>query len=110
MFGIFETVANGDSDDGGGFTQLGAEGLFRFGSNEQFYIGGRYNTVSGEQTDDSETLDISRINAGCGWFLTDNILTKLEYVQQQYNGDYYTGSMYEGAEFSGVVLEAVISF
>lgn len=110
VFGIFETVTNGDSEVGGGFTQLGAEGLFRFGNNEQFYVGGRFNTVSGEQTDDSDTREISRINAGGGWFLTENVLTKLEYVQQQYDGDEYAGSLFEGAEFSGVVLEAVISF
>src|SRR5690606_2547777 len=90
FFGIFEMAQGGElkkvSDapavKEGSFTQLGAELLYRFGGKEQFYLGGRYNSVSGEVVEDAETMDIARINFGGGWFLTKTILTKVEYVSQ----------------------------
>lgn len=116
FFGIYE-LANGNneftqpqSDTEGGFTQLAAELLYRFGTNEKFYIGGRYNTVNGKMRESaSENLDISRVNFGGGWYLSKNVLTKVEYMRQQYEGNAWTGR-FAGAEFSGVVVEAVISF
>lgn len=116
FFGIYE-LANGNneftqpqSDTEGGFTQLAAELLYRFGTNEKFYIGGRYNTVNGKMRESaSENLDISRVNFGGGWYLSKNVLTKVEYMRQQYEGNAWTGR-FAGAEFSGVMVEAVISF
>jgi len=109
FFGLIEQVNNG-ADAGGGFTQLGGELIYRFGADENVYLGGRYNTVTGEQTDAASEIEISRINFGGGWFLTENVLTKLEYVKQSYDGDGYNGSLYQGAEFSGIMVEAVIGF
>ena len=109
FFGVFEMVNNG-ADAGGGFTQLGAEAIYRLGDNEDFYIGGRFNSVSGELVDGAPSQEISRINVGGGWFLTNNVLTKLEYVMQSYSGDGWVGSVYEDGEFSGVMIEAVIAF
>lgn len=109
FFGIIEQVNNG-ADAGGGFTQIGGELIYRLGADEDIYFGGRFNTVSGEQTDATQSIDISRINIGGGWFLTDNVLTKFEYVKQTYEGDGYNGTLLQGAEFSGVMVEAVISF
>ena len=113
FFGIFErAMGNHDVQGGteGGFTQLAGELLYRFGQNENFYLGGRYNVVTGTQLEDAEpNLEITRLNLGGGWFLSNNILAKLEYVKQDYNGDAWTGR-FAGAGFDGVVLEAVISF
>ncbi|WP_020401874.1 hypothetical protein [Gracilimonas tropica] len=109
FFGVYEMTSN-NRDAGGSFTQLGAEALYRFGVDENIYLGGRYNLVTGESFEDGPTRDISRINVGGGWFMTDNVLTKLEYVKQSYSGDGWNGSLYEGGEFSGIMLEAVISF
>jgi len=41
--------------------------------------------------------------------MTKNILTKVEYVTQTWDG-YNPGSRFEGAEFGGLMIEAVISF
>jgi hypothetical protein len=109
FFGVYEMASSG-ADAGGAFTQLGAEVLYRLGANEDFYVGGRYNAISGEFSDATPTYEVDRINFGAGWFLTDNVLTKLEYVKQTYGGDAVTGGSLQGAEFSGVVLEAVIAF
>jgi hypothetical protein len=54
FFGIYE-IAGGSNefttptvDTEGSFTQIAGEVLYRFGNEEKFYIGGRYNTVSGK--------------------------------------------------------------
>lgn len=110
FFGLIETVNNGDDVVGGGYTQLGFEALHRFGASEQWYLGGRYNSVSGEQTDAAATRDISRLNIGGGWFMTNNVLVKLEYMNQEYSGPGFAGSRFQDGKFNGVVLEAAISF
>ncbi len=90
------------------YSQYAAEVLYRFGDNEKFYVGGRYNRVDGE-LDATTDIDVTRINFGGGWFMTKNILAKLEYVNQKYNG-YPTASILNGGKFDGVVFEAIISF
>ncbi|WP_138431051.1 hypothetical protein [Fodinibius saliphilus] len=109
FYGVFEsTSGNIKGNDSRNFTQYGAELLYRFGAEEDFYLGGRYNLVSGEMT--SGDIDIDRINIGGGWFLTKNVMAKLEYVSQTYDGDGYTGTKYDGGSFNGVMMEAIISF
>jgi hypothetical protein len=52
---------------------------------------------------------ISRLAVSAGWFVTKNIMAKVEYVDQKYSG-FPTGNIYDGAKFSGLSAEAVISF
>jgi hypothetical protein len=108
FFGVVE-VCQGGQEGAGGYTQLGAELLQRFGRGENLYVGARFNAVNGEATDGGPTQEISRFNIGGGWFLTDNVLTKIEYVTSSYDGAGFTGK-FAGAEFNGAVIEAVISF
>lgn len=110
FFGMVEKVsgktkAEVDERD---FTQLGAELIYRFGKNENLYVAGRYNNVTGE-TAASEDVDVTRFNIGGGWFMTKNILVKFEYVNQKYDGYAKTNILNEG-KFSGFVAEAVIAF
>lgn len=110
FYGVFEnssgkSISEADSRT---FNQYGAELLYRFGNNENLYLGGRYNLVSGELADGND-VDIDRLNVGGGWFLTKNVLAKAEYVTQSYNG-FAEGNMYEDGQFNGLMLEAVISF
>ncbi len=90
------------------FTQYGAELLYRFGQRENVYFGARYNLVTGE-TSAGEDVDISRVNVGGGWFLTKNVLAKVEYVTQTYDG-FGPSSIFADGKFSGMMFEAVISF
>ncbi|WP_439127901.1 hypothetical protein, partial [Polaribacter sp.] len=117
FFGIYE-VSKGNRTEGnekGSFTQLGTEVVYRFGELGQFYLAGRYNSVSGNKeyatggTKPNEQK-INRTNIGGGWFMTKNILMKAEYVNQSYNSDPIWGNTLSGAEMSGLVIEAVISF
>ncbi|MEQ8682451.1 MAG: hypothetical protein RID25_21985 [Cyclobacteriaceae bacterium] len=110
FFGIYEVASNSDDQGAGSFTQLAGELLYRFGGTEQFYLGGRYNTVSGKMTENALTQEINRLNIGGGWYLTNNVMAKVEYVTQKYEGEGWTSTKYNGGEFNGVNLEAVISF
>ena len=109
FFGIYEVASNSDEQGGGSFTQIAGELLYRFGNTEQFYVGGRYNEVSGRMDEAAGELNISRLNIGGGWFMTRNILTKIEYVDQNYGG-FPDQNKYNGARFHGVSIEAAISF
>ncbi len=110
FFGTIETASgrsNGETEDRKA-TQLAGELIYRFGNNENFYLGTRYNTVNSDDPSGSE-VTIDRFQLGGGIFLTKNILAKIEYVNQQYDG-YDTTSIFSEGEFKGVLLEAVISF
>jgi len=85
------------------FNQYAAEALYHFGNDNQFYIGGRYNYV---ENDSDQSVD--RYQLIGGWDMTENIVTKLEYVNQKYDG--FTSQYGEDATFNGMMLEAAISF
>ncbi|MDF0717954.1 hypothetical protein PY092_17450 [Muricauda sp. 334s03] len=110
FFGTFET-ASGKSDsetDDRNATQWAGELIYRFGNNENFYLGTRYNTVTSDDPSGSE-ITIDRLQLGGGVFLTKNILAKIEYVNNTYDG-YDTTSIFHDGKFNGLLLEAVISF
>lgn len=88
--------------------QYAAELIYRFGNNENFFVGGRYNQVDSEDVS-GDDIEISRVQLGAGWFMTRNILVKAEYVTQKYKG-YSEGSIFNGGQFDGLMAEAVISF
>jgi hypothetical protein len=106
---------NGEVDKDGKFatrsyTQLAADVVYRFFEDESFYIGAKYNTISGERSvDDSDPITINRIEAGIGWFVTKNVLAKAHYVTQDYVNFQKSERYYEG-NFNGFVIEAVLGF
>jgi hypothetical protein len=96
-------------------TQIGAEVVYRFLKNEQLYVGGKYNSVSGQLSAGHQDADgfidsnINRIEVVAGWYVTRNLLLKAEYVQQQYVDFPNTSSFYEG-EWNGFMIEANVGF
>lgn len=117
FFGVYETVSgtspaalSNPALGDGQYSQIGAELLYRFGANENLYIGGRYNSVTGKSNDQSASTDANRLNIGGGWFMTPNILAKVEYMNQNYTGAGWNGSRFEGGNIKGIVIEAVIGF
>lgn len=109
FFGVYEMSSNNDDKVGGALTQLGAEILYRFAS-DKLYVGGRYNSVTGKTSDVASNITVDRINTGAGWFMTENILTKVEYVSSNYSGNGFAGTVNQGASFNGLMIEAVIGF
>lgn len=89
-------------------TQIAVESIYRFGTNENFYVGARYNTVDSEEAN-GDNIEINRFQLAAGWFLTRNAQFKFEYVSQKHNG-YNASSIFNGGKFNGIMLESVISF
>ena len=110
LFGIVESGSgkNSTEAESRNFTHIATDLLYRFGSNENAYIGGRYNTVTADDISGSE-VTINRFQLGAGWFLTDNILAKFEYVNQEYK-DFAETSRFADGKFNGFMLEAVVAF
>ncbi|MCF4100201.1 hypothetical protein L1I30_00840 [Gillisia sp. M10.2A] len=110
FFGIYERAkgrANSETSERT-YNQYSGELIYRFGRDENLYIGGRYNIVEGEEMGGND-IDITRFQLGAGWFLTKNILAKLEYVNQEYNG-FNPDDIYHEGKFNGLMVEAAISF
>jgi hypothetical protein len=100
-----------DKDDNRNATQIAGDFMYYFGQKENFYIGARFNTVSAELPSSTGIydVDITRFAFSTGYFLTKNVLAKLEYVNQTYDGYPETDIKYDG-KFNGLMLEAVVSF
>jgi hypothetical protein len=111
IFGMYEmsTGKSAGEIDKRDWTQYLVEVLYRFGNNENFYVGGRYNNANGEERGTGNDVTIDRFNVGVGAFITKNILAKLEYVSQSYDG-FNVGNILNEGKFDGVVFESVISF
>jgi hypothetical protein len=122
LFGTIELTSGGDKagfDDKRTANQYAGDVIYRFGKSEQFYIAGKYNTVSGKLTNaDAKEVTVDRVESSIGWFMTKNILAKLDYVNQNYKnytqfiGNVPTGNANNlyGGNFKGLVFEATISF
>lgn len=122
FFGTAEFASGGDkagTDDKRTATQYAGEVIYRFGKTEQFFIAGKYNTVSGKLSNaDAKKVSVDKFESSIGWFMTKNIVAKLDYVNQSYR-DYAqfvnnvpTGNAnnFYGGKFNGLVFEAAISF
>ncbi|MDO9153673.1 MAG: hypothetical protein Q7U47_08210 [Paludibacter sp.] len=111
-------------------TQIATDLVYRFGSDENFWVGARYNVVNSQQylaTDlpaiavsstlpafDAVTkgmydVNINRLAISAGWFLTKNVMAKLEYSNQNYGGFLYNDIRNKG-NFNGIVAQAVVGF
>ncbi len=89
--------------------QYAVEGLYRFGKNENLYMGGRYNAVKAQLAGMPNDVKINRTAFAAGWFLTNHVLLKAEYVMQKYI-DFPASDFRSGGKFNGYVIEAVVGF
>ncbi|PVX45247.1 hypothetical protein C8C85_1030 [Flavobacterium sp. 103] len=122
FFGTIELASGGDKagvDNKRTADQYAGDIVYRFGKTEQFYIAGKYNTVSGKISNaDAKKVTVDRFESSIGWFMTRNIVAKLDYVSQNYRnytqfvGNVPTGNAnnFYGGKFNGLVFEAAISF
>lgn len=118
FFGTLEFTSGGDAkgvEDTRKVNQYVGDLVYRFGNNENLFVGAKYNVVDGKlRNSDAEAVTINRFESSAGWFMTKNILAKLGYIDQQYkNYSQFTASnpndLYKG-EFKGLMFEAVITF
>ncbi|MDD4993181.1 MAG: hypothetical protein PHR83_13225 [Paludibacter sp.] len=104
--------------------QFATDLVLRLGKAENFFVGGRWNTVSANVaaaagTANSTTvlapvpaykIGVSRLAISGGWYVTKNIMAKVEYSKQVYSNVPNVNYILNGAEFHGLSAEAVISF
>ncbi len=90
--------------------QYAADLIYRFPANkENFWLGIRYNTVTSGVQGLTQNITINREVASAGWFLTRNIMLKVEYVNQVYQ-NYPGDNILNGGKFYGTMFEAAIGF
>jgi hypothetical protein len=114
-------------------SQLATDLVYRFGKEENFWVGARYNTLKCEQyqatdlpaiaatnpisngytfnavTKGMYDVTINRWAISAGWFLTKNVMAKVEYTNQDYSGFRYN-DIRSNANFKGLVAQAVVGF
>ena len=91
-------------------TQYAVDLIYRFpAEKENFWIGGRYNSVMATLPFNSTDITIARMAGSIGWFLTKNIMMKAEYVNQEYK-NFVATDIRSGGKFDGVLVEASIAF
>jgi hypothetical protein len=88
--------------------QLVGEGLYRF-AGDKLYLGGRVNSVHGELAGIANDVSVKRYQAGGGWFVTPNVLSKIEFVRQNYE-NFPTTDIRNGGKFQGFMIEGVVAF
>ncbi len=111
LFGNVETAkgrAAGETDNRAWKQNVG-EVVYRFLPDQRVYVAARYNTVKGQLTVGTPDVKVNRSQVGGGWFLTPNILTKLEFVNQKYL-DFPTTDIRNGGKFKGFMVEGVVAF
>jgi phosphate-selective porin len=72
-------------------------------------VAARYNTVSGPLAGTTADVGASRWQLAAGWYMTDNIVLKGEYITQRYNG-YAPTSILNGGKFHGLMIEGAVAF
>lgn len=110
FFGNVETMTGSAATELSNRTlrQLVGEGLYRF-ANDQLYVGGRYNVVKGQLAGIGNDITVRRTQVGGGWFVTPNVLSKLEIVNQRYL-DFPSTDIRNGGQFKGFMVEGVVAF
>jgi hypothetical protein len=91
-------------------TQYAVDLIYRFPKDkENFWIGGRYNSVTAALPLNPNDITINRVAGSLGWFVTKNIMMKAEYVNQEYK-NFAATDIRSGGKFDGYMIEASIGF
>ncbi|HEX3867866.1 MAG TPA: hypothetical protein VHV78_13985 [Gemmatimonadaceae bacterium] len=111
LFGSFETATGGSFAEPKLRTihQNVYEALYRL-FNDKLYVGGRYNTLTGEMiTSTYSDQTVARTELGGGWFVTPNVLAKLEWVTSSYS-NFPTTDIRNGGQFKGFMVAGAVAF
>jgi len=111
LFGNIETAKGRAAGETANRTwkQNVGEVVYRFLPDQRVFLAARYNTVKGQLAVGTPDVKVNRTQVGGGWFLTPNVLTKLEYVNQKFL-DSPTTDIRNGGQFKGFMVEGVVAF
>ena len=91
-------------------TQTAVDLLYRFpAEKENFWIGGRYNTVKAAMAGNPNDVTVNRMVGSFGWFMTKNVMAKIVYVNQEYK-NFLATDIRSGGKFHGLMIEASVGF
>ena len=90
------------------WNQQAGEALYRFIDNK-LYVAGRYNTVNGALPGVTREVTVDRTQFGAGWFVTQTVLLKGEWMQQLYK-DFAATDIRNGGKIKGFMFEGVVAF
>ena len=110
LFGVLERASGraANETETRDVSQYAGDLVYRFLS-DRLYVAGRYNVVRGDFSALSRDVSVNRQALAAGWFISPTMLTKIEYVQQSYEG-FDASDIQSGAEFSGVVIQGALAF
>ena len=111
FFGNIETITGGTAAETTDRTwrQLSGDVVVRFLPRDMAYLGARYNKAQGALVGLPGDVDVQRTQVGFGLFITRNVLAKVEWVNQNYNGWPTTG-IRNGGNFKGLMFEGAVGF
>jgi len=111
LFGTYETAKGRTKTETAtrSIYQYAGDVVYRFGHEENLFLGARYNHVKGRLQNMANDISVDRVAAAAGWFMTKNVLLKGEYVIQNYYSFPSTDYRSSG-KFNGYVIEAVVGF
>jgi hypothetical protein len=109
LFGVIERASGkaATAEDRREVNQLAGDVVYRL-FDDRLYVGARYNRVTGDWANQTD-LTVTRTAFSAGWFVTRNLLTKAELVQQDYDG-FAPADIRNGGKFNGIAIEGVIAF
>jgi hypothetical protein len=91
-------------------TQYAVDLIYRFpAATENFWVGGRFNAIDAELPSVTQAVTITRMAGSVGWFVTRNIMAKVEYVNQVYT-DFPLANILSQGKFNGLMVEAAVGF
>jgi hypothetical protein len=111
VFGVVERAKGGAANETTNRTwkQYAVDGVYRFGADENLFVGARYNQAKGELAGIAGDVGAERWQVGGGWFVLPTVLMKAEYVNQKYTG-YPVTDIKNGGRFKGFMFEGIIAF
>jgi hypothetical protein len=111
FFGNFETSTGGAATEATDRTwrQQSGDLTYRFLDREKAYVAFRYNTAEGQLVGNPVDVNIVRTQYAVGYFITKNVLAKVEYVNQDYN-KFLATDIRNGGNFKGLMFEGAVGF
>jgi hypothetical protein len=111
VFATYETAAgrNAEEESLRNVNQVAVDWVFRFGEDENIFIGSRYNVVTARLPGFTEIVKVDRVVMALGYFFTGNILLKCEIADQLYT-DFPREDYRNEGKFKGFMMQAVVAF
>ena len=111
LFGVVERAKGGTNAESIDRTwhQYALDTVYRFLPDQQLFVGARYNKAKGQIVGIPNDVGANRWQLSGGWFITANVLAKVEYVNQKYFG-YPATNIKNGGKFNGLMAEGTIAF